>query len=78
MLDRMGQPWYTIYVRDIQNERGEFMENKKKNVSFYKAGNGEAARINLSIPALRKIGITKETKEVIVIYEDDRVIIKKA
>ena len=54
------------------------MEKKNKKVSFYKAGNGEAVRINLSVPALRKMGITPESKDVVVIYENDKVIIKKA
>ena len=54
------------------------MEKKNKKVSFYKAGNGEAVRINLSVPELRKMGITSENREVVVIYEDDKIIIKKA
>ena len=39
------------------------MEKRDLNISFYKAGNGEATRISLPKPWLRELGITKEKKQ---------------
>lgn len=55
------------------------MEKRELNVSFYKAGNGEATRISLPKPWLRELGITKEEKTVELIYdkENEQLIIRK-
>lgn len=55
------------------------MEKRDLNVSFYKAGNGEATRISLPRPWLREIGVTKENKTVELIFdkENEQLIIRK-
>ncbi|WP_294656156.1 AbrB/MazE/SpoVT family DNA-binding domain-containing protein [uncultured Fusobacterium sp.] len=55
------------------------MEKRELNISFYKAGNGEATRISLPKPWLRELGITKENKTVELIYdkENEQLIIRK-
>lgn len=55
------------------------MEKRELNISFYKAGNGEATRISLPKPWLRELGITKEDKTVELIYdkENEQLIIRK-
>lgn len=55
------------------------MEKRELNISFYKAGNGEATRIFLPKPWLRELGITKEDKTVELIYdkENEQLIIRK-
>lgn len=55
------------------------MEKRELNISFYKAGNGEATRISLPKPWLRELGITKEEKTVEVIFdkENHQLIIRK-
>lgn len=53
------------------------MEKRKANISFSKAGNGMGARIILSIPQLKKLGITPENKAVVVTYDIDKIIIEK-
>ena len=55
------------------------MEKRDLNISFYKAGNGEATRISLPKPWLRELGITKEKKTVEVIFdkENQQLIIRK-
>lgn len=54
------------------------MEERKNKITFGQAGNGTGARITLSVPNLRKIGITPNERDVIVRYEDDKIIITKA
>jgi hypothetical protein len=51
------------------------MEERKCNVSFSRAGNGIGARIILSVPLLRKLGITQEEREVIVSYDEENEVI---
>ena len=53
------------------------MEKRKMNVSFYKAGNGTGARVNFSVPNLKKLGVTPEDKAIIITYEDDKITITK-
>ena len=55
------------------------MEKRDLNVSFYKAGTGEATRITLPKPWLRELGITKEEKAVELIFdkENEQIIIRK-
>ena len=50
---------------------------ERKKISFYKSGNGQAARINLSIPALRKMNINSENKDISIFYSENEIIIKK-
>lgn len=54
------------------------MEERKINVSFGRAGNGWGAKVSLSIPNLKKLGVTPDDREVIVIYEDDKITITKS
>lgn len=55
------------------------METRELNVSFYKAGNGTASRLNVPITWLRKLGITQETKEILLMLDEEKnqIIIKK-
>lgn len=55
------------------------MEKRNLNISFYKAGNGKATRVNLPMPWLRKLGITEEQKEVELELDEEKqvIIIKK-
>lgn len=47
------------------------MEERKANISFPKSGNGIGARIVLSVPLLKKLGITQENRAVIVTYDEE-------
>ncbi len=47
------------------------MEKRNANVSFSKAGNGIGARIILSVPLLKKLGIDQENRAVEVIYDEE-------
>ena len=40
-------------------------------VSFVKMGNGKGAKVNLSIPLLKTLGITEEDREVVIEYNDE-------
>lgn len=51
------------------------MEKRDLKVSFSKTGNGMGARIPLSIPLLKKMGITQEEREVEIIYDEENQII---
>lgn len=51
------------------------MEERKANISFPKSGNGIGARIVLSVPLLKKLGITQEERTVIVTYDEENEII---
>lgn len=55
------------------------MEKRSANISFSKSGNGIGARIILSVPLLKKFGITQEEREVEVIYDEEQqaIVIKK-
>lgn len=55
------------------------MEKRNLNVSFYKAGNGESTRINLPLPWVRELGISKEDKEIELYFDKDnqQLIIRK-
>lgn len=53
------------------------MEKRYAKINFYKAGTGKSARIILSIPLLKKIGITEKEREVEIIYDKNIIEIKK-
>lgn len=55
------------------------MEIRKANISFGKSGNGIGARIILSVPNLKRMGIDLENKKVLVTYDfkDEKIIITK-
>ncbi len=60
------------------NKRRSILEKRDAKITFSKAGNGTGAKIILSIPLLKKLGITPEEREVEVIYnEDDKTILIK-
>ncbi|MFV0579002.1 MAG: hypothetical protein ACK5NU_10095 [Fusobacterium ulcerans] len=46
------------------------MEKRDAKIQFPRMGNGTGARINLSIPLLKKIGFDKENRDVEVIYNE--------
>lgn len=55
------------------------MDTRKANVSFGKSGNGIGARIILSVPNLKKMGIDMNSRAVIIQYdfENEKIIISK-
>lgn len=53
------------------------MEKRKVKVTFGQAGNGTGARISLSVPMLKKMGVTPEDREIIITYEDDKITLEK-
>ena len=53
------------------------MEERKVKVTFGKAGNGTGARISLSVPNLKKLGVTPEDRNIVIVYEDDKTTITK-
>ena len=61
------------------NEKEQIMEKRNLNISFYKAGNGKATRVNIPMPWLRKLGITEEEKAVELELDEEKqvIIIKK-
>lgn len=48
------------------------MEKRNANVSFSKSGNGIGARIILSVPLLKNLGITPDERKVEVIYDEEK------
>lgn len=48
------------------------MEKRNANISFSKVGNGIGARVILSVPLLKKLGITQEEREVIITYDENK------
>mgnify|MGYP001163099722 FL=1 len=48
------------------------MEKRNANISFSKVGNGIGARVILSVPLLKKLGITQEDREVIITYDEEK------
>lgn len=57
------------------------MDRDKKrhiNIIFGKAGNGTGAKINLSIPLLKEMGVTQSNRRVTISYNDNEIIISKA
>lgn len=48
------------------------MEKRNANVSFSKSGNGIGARIILSVPLLKTLGITPDERKVEVIYDEKK------
>ena len=56
------------------------MEKRDAKISFIKSGNGMGAKIILSIPLLKKLGITPEDREVEVVYDEENgeITIKKS
>ncbi len=53
------------------------MEKRNVRVSFHKAGKGRGARITLSIPWLRKMGISEEKREVMITYDEKKITLEK-
>ena len=53
------------------------MEKRNVRVSFQKSGNGRGARITLSIPWLRKMGISEEKREVVITYDEKKIFLEK-
>lgn len=55
------------------------MEKRDLNISFYKAGNGEGTRISLPKPWLAKLGITRDSRMVELIFdeENEQLILRK-
>lgn len=51
------------------------MEERELNISFYKAGNGIATRINLPKPWINKLKVTEEDRKVIVKFDEENEII---
>lgn len=51
------------------------MEKRNLNISFYKAGNGKASRLNIPITWLRELGITESEKEIELIYDKEKKVI---
>ncbi|MGL5950302.1 MAG: AbrB/MazE/SpoVT family DNA-binding domain-containing protein [Cetobacterium sp.] len=51
------------------------MESKELNISFYKAGNGVSARINLPKKWIVDMGLKPEDKSVEVCYDEETKII---
>jgi hypothetical protein F3_00827 len=58
---------------------GGNMDKRKANISFGKSGNGTGARLILSVPNLKKMGIDIENRTVTVEYdfENKKIIISK-
>lgn len=53
------------------------MEVRKVKTIFLKAGNGLGARIGLSVPQLKRLGITPEDREIYITYDEDKIILTK-
>ncbi len=51
------------------------MEERKAKISFPKSGNGIGARIVLSVPLLRELGINQDDRAVIVCYDKEKEVI---
>ena len=46
------------------------MEKRDSKISYSRSGNGIGAKLPLSVPLLKKFGITPEEREVEVIYDE--------
>ena len=59
--------------------KGEEMEKRDLNISFYKAGNGTATRLTVPITWLRKLGVTPEDRTVELFFDEknNQLILKK-
>lgn len=47
------------------------MEKRDAKISFSRAGNGIGAKLPMSVPLLKRFGITQENREVEVIYDEE-------
>lgn len=47
------------------------MEKRNAKISFSRSGNGIGAKLPLSVPLLKKFGLTQENREVEVIYDEE-------
>lgn len=47
------------------------MEKREAKVSFSRAGNGIGAKLPMSVPLLKKFGITPEEREVEILYDEE-------
>lgn len=48
------------------------MEKRNAKIQFPKVGNGTGARVVLSLPLLKKLGIDQENREVEIIYDEEK------
>ena len=55
------------------------MKRRDQNISFYKAGNTLATRINLPIPWIKQLNITPENKAVELLFDEEKeeIVIRK-
>ncbi|RRD38793.1 AbrB/MazE/SpoVT family DNA-binding domain-containing protein [Leptotrichia sp. OH3620_COT-345] len=55
------------------------MKKRDLNISFYKAGNTLATRLNLPIPWVRQLNITPESREIELLFDEEKeeIIIRK-
>lgn len=62
-----------IYSENILGSNlGGSMEKRNAKIQFPKVGNGTGARIVLSLPLLKKLGITQDERDVEIIYDEDK------
>lgn len=47
------------------------MEKREVKISFHKAGNGLGTKLTLPMPWLRKMGVTSESREVEIIFNEE-------
>lgn len=60
----------TLYIMVVTTKE-DFMESKELNISFYKAGSGISARVNLPKKWIVDMGLSPENKNVEVIYDEE-------
>lgn len=70
---------YGVYLNSSDLHKENIMEKREVNISFYKAGNGESSRLNIPRPWLSKLNITKEEKEIDLIFDEEnqQIVIRK-
>lgn len=47
------------------------MEKRDLKITFHKAGNGRGSKLSLPIPWLRKLGITEESRDIELIFDEE-------
>lgn len=47
------------------------MEKRNAKISFSRSGNGVGAKLPLSVPLLKKFGLTQENREVEITYDEE-------
>lgn len=55
------------------------MEKRNAKISFSRSGNGIGAKLPMSVPLLKKFGISQDEREVEIIYDEENqtIIIRK-